>query len=70
MRAGFRLLQEINHDLLPKMGHAYELLNQTALQRRSGLSERDWNHLAKARDIEVVAAFGIKALQNQSLNTS
>jgi SLOG cluster2 len=59
---GFEEIRTLDPSILPEMLRAPELLSRENLERRSGLDAADWQRLAGARDIEVVAALVIKAL--------
>jgi SLOG-like protein len=60
---GFKALANLEHLRGAELADASEVLRWESLQERSRLSESDWDLLAGARDIKVVAALSIKALQ-------
>jgi SLOG cluster2 len=63
LRKGFEQLRILDAAIFPNIAQVPELLNWNILQLRSDLAEDDWNLLADANDIEVVAALAIKALR-------
>lgn len=66
LRNGFESLQSsVSAPLFPNLRRASEVLSWSNLQRQSGLNENDWETLASATDVEVVAALAIKSLQNR-----
>lgn len=60
--ASIERLRTLDPSLFSDIERAPELLNWKHLEARSGLDPADWQRLAAARDIEVVAALSIKAL--------
>lgn len=66
LRKGFEQLNSMDAAVFPDLGRAPEVLNWNRLQQRSGLVDGDWDRLANARDIEVVAAMAIKALRKRA----
>lgn len=65
LRKGLESLSSMAPSLVPDLSRAPQVLSWGNLQRLSGLNDKDWETLAKATDVEVVAALAIKALQHR-----
>jgi SLOG cluster2 len=66
LRKGYEQLKTLDPTIFPNISRVPELLSRKRLQERSGLSDEDFDRLADATDIEVVAALAIKALSRRA----
>jgi hypothetical protein len=65
LRKGYEQLKDLDPTLFPDVSRVPELLSRQRLQERSDLADDDFDRLADATDIEVVAALAIKALSRR-----
>jgi hypothetical protein len=67
---GYEQLNKVDPVTFPEISLIPELLSWDRLQQRSGLSPEDFDRLAGATDIEVVATLAIKALSKREVARS
>lgn len=65
LHKGYEQLKDVDPAIFPNISRVPDLLSRKRLQERSGLSDEDFDRLADATDIEVVAALAIKALSRR-----